>query len=140
LSEARKQFSSLLRRFVNECDFDKIAASFVNEFSGNSDVPLGGQLLRTIELDNIDSNTVVQAREYGSHVVLRDNETVSIQYGSSVIEFPDRMEDSVTDLLSGRAIRIGDLRGNISMEDRIEIVRRTAEAGLTHFVQSQSGQ
>ncbi|WP_027552248.1 cupin domain-containing protein [Bradyrhizobium sp. Cp5.3] len=139
VSEAREQFSSLLRRFADGSDFDKVAASFADEFSRTSDIPLEGQLLRTIEFAKIDDSTVVQAREPGNHLVSKRNETVSIHYGASVIEFPGRMEDSVSDLLSGRAIRIGDLRGNISMEDRIEIVRRTAEAGLTRFLLAAAG-
>jgi hypothetical protein len=102
MAEARQQLSSLLRRFADDCDFDKLAASFADEFSRASDVPLDGQLQRTVELGKIDGSTVVQAREPSNHVVSKGNEMVSIHYGASVIEFPGRMEDSVSDLLSCR--------------------------------------
>lgn len=73
------------------------------------------------------------ARNICKPIDIQGAETVKIQYGPSVVEFPQALEDSVSDLLSGQAIRIGDLKGTASLEDRIEIARRTTEIGLTQF-------
>jgi hypothetical protein len=58
-----------------------------------------------------------------------------LQYGNNVIEFPRSAELPLVDLLSSHSKKISDIDGELDINDKIEVVRRTTEIGLTRLSQ-----
>lgn len=129
-AEARAHFTTLLRRFAEEADFDDVFDHFAEDFIGTRHPILPGQVAELQRLDGLTADSIAEARPSLIFKRRDADDTVSIALYGSEISFPAVAREALRVALSGDPFRIGDLPGDLDDDGRLVLVRRLVREGI----------
>lgn len=129
-ASAKATFDHLLRRLADHADFDQIASAFAHEFVRSRDAGGRGQMADLAQLADVGLNTVVKVRENLMYLIDEQADRVAIQLAQRSIEFPLALSGGLASLLSGAAVRVGDIQGPLDDKGRLVLAVRLIKEGV----------
>lgn len=123
-------FQNLVAKLSAEASFLKTADSLQSDFLQSRDSRLSGQLLQIVALQNLSPDSVVIARDGRIQILEEDEERIVIKHLNTTVEFPSHVGASLKCLLSGNALRVVDIEGNLDTPGKLTLARRLIEEGL----------
>lgn len=131
---AREHFRLLLRKIVENADFDRALDYFAGDLVSTRHPLLEGQMQQIMKLDGLTADSVVGARPHLLFQFAEDAERVTVSCFGRDISLPLFASPTLRHLLSSESVRVGDLRGELDDAGKVVLVRRMVLEGLARFV------
>lgn len=133
-TRAREEFRALLKRVAAREDFDAALDHFADNFLTSCPPLLQGQLLQAADMDRLNKDSVVGARDTAIFRMETTKDAVVLCCADRRIRFPERVKEAVCFALHQPHFRVRELPGQFDDESKSTLVRRLAIEGLLRVI------
>jgi len=130
------RFKEELRELIAKIDPEQLLGKQKNNFAKDQLLDFQGRLINSLQLENITSETVVSRLNGFTTIHENVQNAWVIEFGEQKVKIPAFVEKDI--FMQAKPFRINQIKGLVTDQGKLEIVRRLIEAGFLKIDQLKS--
>ncbi len=137
LPSLKHQFKEALELLSNSATFEDALVQLTEQFFMQMTQLPNGHFTQIDDINSIDIETIVEKRNSMLCHILKEEDSVSIQFPGNIVRGPSRIEPALRFITDSRKFPIKSIPDILTENEKLVLVRRLVREGLLTIVQKE---